>query len=256
MSIDWISAAWIYLVFVVSTTLHEAAHAWAAMKFGDDTAHRGGQVSLNPMPHIRRSPIGMVVVPLLTLLTGGFLIGWASTPYNVQWAMTFPRRSALMALAGPATNLLLVLLAGAGIFIGTKLGRIEVIATPDFPVSMTHVAEAFNDGGFWAAAATLLSVIFSLNLLLAVLNLMPTPPFDGAALPLLLMSENSARRFIIWWQQAGQWIATLGVVAMYVSFWFIFTPVWQTAVRLIQFQGPRHSTLWHLMNHTLKFPIP
>src|ERR1035437_650906 len=184
MNIDWVSAAWIYLVFVFSTTLHEAAHAWVALKFGDDTAHRGGQVSLNPMPHIRRSPFGMVLVPVLTLLTGGFLIGWAKTPYNVQWAMTFPRRSALMALAGPAANFLLVLLAAAGMYVGIKMGGMEVSAWADTRMDMTSVVVSPRSGG-WPVAATLLSVLFSLNIVLGVLNLMPFPPFDGASSPLL-----------------------------------------------------------------------
>ena len=57
--------AW-YAVFLFSTTLHEASHAFAALKMGDDTAHRGGQVTLDPTPHIRREPVGMVFVPILS----------------------------------------------------------------------------------------------------------------------------------------------------------------------------------------------
>jgi Zn-dependent protease len=234
VNINWVSAAWIYVVFVFSTTLHEAAHAWVALKFGDDTAYRGGQVSLDPTPHIRRSPFGMVVVPLLTLLTGGFLIGWAKTPYNVQWAMTFPRRSALMALAGPASNMLLVLLAVAGMYVGTRLGGMEVMARPDSPVSMMDVAGALQ-GGVWPFAATMLSVLFSLNLLLGMLNLMPVPPFDGAALPLLVMSDESARRFLVWRQRSGGAMAWIGLIVIYQCFWYIFDPVWKTAVGLLQF---------------------
>ena len=54
-----------YVVFLASTTLHEASHAFAAFRLGDDTAYRAGQVSLDPTPHIRREPVGMVVVPIL-----------------------------------------------------------------------------------------------------------------------------------------------------------------------------------------------
>ena len=60
-----------YLVFVYSTSLHEAAHAWAAWKGGDSTAYDGGQVTLDPLPHIRREPIGMVVLPLVSVLVSG-----------------------------------------------------------------------------------------------------------------------------------------------------------------------------------------
>jgi Zn-dependent protease len=236
VNIDWISAAWIYLVFVFSTTLHEAAHAWAAMKFGDDTARRGGQVSLNPVPHIRRSPFGMVVVPLLSLVTsaGGFMIGWASTPYNAQWAMTFPRRSALMALAGPASNLLLVLLASAGMLLCVKLGVMTVIPIPSGDISIWHIVDA-PPGGVWPTVATLLSVLFSLNLLLGMLNLMPIPPFDGAALPLLAMSDESARRFMVWRQRSGGAMTLIALLIVYEFFWGVFAPVWRTAVGLLRF---------------------
>lgn len=234
VNINWVSAAWIYVVFVFSTTLHEAAHAWVALKFGDDTAHRGGQVSLNPVPHIRRSPIGMVVVPLVALFTGGFLIGWASTPYNPQWAMTFPRRSALMALAGPATNFLLVLLAAAGMFVGIKLGGMEVSVWADTQMDMTSVVVT-PQGGIWPVAATLLSVLFSLNLVLAVLNLMPFPPFDGASLPLLVLSDEPARRFIAWRQErSGGYVGMIGLFLMYKFFWDIFDPIWKAAVGFLQ----------------------
>src|SRR5512139_3082516 len=90
-----------YVVFLFSTTLHEAAHAWAALRGGDPTAYQGGQVSLDPMPHIRREPFGMVVLPLLTALATGWPFGYASAPYNPNWAVRHPDRAAWMALAGP-----------------------------------------------------------------------------------------------------------------------------------------------------------
>ena len=66
-----------YMVFLFSTTCHEASHALVAKLGGDSTAALGGQVSLNPIPHIRRSPFGMVVFPLLSFfLSGGGMIGW------------------------------------------------------------------------------------------------------------------------------------------------------------------------------------
>lgn len=71
-----------FAVFLFSTTLHEAAHAWAALRGGDPTAYAGGQVSLDPMPHIRREPFGMIVLPLLTSVTIGWPMGYASAPYD------------------------------------------------------------------------------------------------------------------------------------------------------------------------------
>src|SRR5690242_21552184 len=88
-----------YGAFLFSTICHEAAHAWSALRLGDDTAARGGQVSLNPWPHVRREPVGMVIVPLLSWFAAGWMIGWASAPYDRTWARQFPRRAALMAVA-------------------------------------------------------------------------------------------------------------------------------------------------------------
>src|ERR1051325_10402185 len=100
-----------FLAFLFSTTVHEAMHAMAALRGGDPTAYHGGQVSLSPIPHIRGEPIGMLIVPLLTALTQGWAIGWASTPYDPRWAAHYPKRAALMAAAGPAGNLLIAAVA-------------------------------------------------------------------------------------------------------------------------------------------------
>src|SRR5215468_6229382 len=71
-----------YVVFLFSTTCHEAAHALAAKLGGDLTAFHGGQVSLDPIPHVRRELFGMVVFPILSYVTGGWMMGWASAPYD------------------------------------------------------------------------------------------------------------------------------------------------------------------------------
>lgn len=179
-----------YLVFVGSTVCHEAAHAWSALKLGDDTASRGGQVSLNPWPHIRREPFGMVVFPILSWIVGGWLFGWASAPYNIDWARRHPRRAALMALAGPGANLALVLAAALLIRVGVEW---QVFAAP-YSLGMSRIAVGV-DGGVFDFLARALSVVFSLNLLLCVFNLLPIPPLDGSSLPLLALPEGAARRY-------------------------------------------------------------
>src|SRR5262249_12519815 len=103
----------------------EAAHAWRALRLGDPTASRQGQVSLSPWPHVRRSPIGMLVVPVLTSLTQGWTMGWASAPYDPRWADRHPRRAALMALAGPLGNLAIALAAFGLLRAGLAFGVFE-----------------------------------------------------------------------------------------------------------------------------------
>ena len=126
-----------YVVFLFSTTLHEAAHAWVAKRGGDLTAYHGGQVSLDPRPHIRREPFGMVLLPILSVLISGWPFGYASAPYDPRWAERHPRRAALMALGGPASNLSLVLLAGLLIRIGYLTGLLNA------PPSITFTPGVF-----------------------------------------------------------------------------------------------------------------
>ena len=82
-----------YVAFLLSITCHEGAHALAAKLGGDLTAFHEGQVSLNPVPHIRREPFGAVVVPLLSYILGGWMIGWASAPYDPDWQRRHPHRA-------------------------------------------------------------------------------------------------------------------------------------------------------------------
>jgi len=197
-----------YAVFLFSTTCHEAAHALAAKLGGDNTAALGGQVSLNPIPHIRRSPYGMVVFPLLSffLLNGG-MIGFASAPYDPNWAQRHPHRAALMALAGPATNFSLMLLAAVGLRVGASLQLVQWSA-----YSGPH--------GFPAA---LLFALFSLNLLLGVFNLLPFPPLDGSSVIMLLMSEDRARGYLNWIRSGT--FAMPGILVGLLIFRYIFPPV-------------------------------
>ena len=111
-----------YVVFLLSTTCHEAAHSLVAKWGGDTTALEGGQVSLNPWPHIRREPFGMVIIPIIGIATGTGLIGWASAPYNAAWAQEHPKKAARMSLAGPAANFGLAILAGILMRIGLAMG--------------------------------------------------------------------------------------------------------------------------------------
>lgn len=190
MAINPVDGILWYGVFLFSTVCHEAAHAWSALKLGDDTASRGGQVSLNPWPHIRREPLGMVVVPILTWATAGWLMGWASAPYNPEWARRYPRRSALMAAAGPAANLALVAAAALLIRVGCEWH----VFTAPYSLAMSHVTVAVDAGPF-DLLAKILSIFFSLNLLLCVFNLLPIPPLDGSNLPLLALPPAAAQKY-------------------------------------------------------------
>lgn len=214
-----------YVVFLFSTTLHEASHALVAYRLGDRTAYEGGQVTLNPIPHVRRAIFGTVVVPLVSFALSGWMIGWASAPYDPAWARRHPRRAALMSLAGPAANLSLAGLAAAALRTGLATG---IFASPEQLGFSRLVASA--DG--FTGLATALSILFTLNLLLGLFNLLPVPPLDGSgALPLVL-STSAARRY----QEAllGQpGLALLGLVIAWRLFGELFQPLFLLAVNLL-----------------------
>ncbi len=217
-----------FVVFIFSTTLHEAGHAFAAYKLGDPTAYEGGQVSLNPLPHIQREPIGMLLVPLITFGTsqGGWMMGWASAPYDPEWAHRYPKRSALMAAAGPAANLLLVILSGLLIRIGVWTGAFY----PPDVANFTAVTAAVP--GSWATGAvTPLSILFSLNLLLFAFNLIPFPPLDGSAILPALMGDDMARRFHSFIRQPM--FSLIGLFAAWRIFPVISDPLQTLALNLL-----------------------
>ena len=216
-----------YAVFLIATTLHEAAHAWAALRGGDPTAYHGGQVSLDPMPHIRREPFGMVILPIASVLLMGWPFGFASAPYSIDWARRHPRRAAWMALAGPAANMLLVVAAIGLIRLGVVIGVFHA------PESVTFGSVVGGVGaGIWSSIATIVSVLFSLNILLAVFNLLPFPPLDGSGVIPLFLDAETTRRYqdVIWGNRALGWI---GIIVAWQLFEYVFDPVWLGLINLM-----------------------
>jgi Zn-dependent protease len=203
-----------YVAFLFSTTCHEAAHAFAAKLGGDTTAALGGQVSLNPIPHIRRSPFGMVVIPILSFLFSGGMIGWASAPYDPLWERRHPHRSAWMALAGPAANFTLMIVAALAI----RIGRSQDVLTID-PLT-----------GRPGLVFLTLFIVFSLNLLLGTFNLLPVPPLDGSTGIMVLMTEDRAQRYLDWIR--GNSFAMAGLLVGLVIFQRIFPVVQRAAFRI------------------------
>ena len=149
----------IFAVLLFSLTIHESAHAWTAWRFGDPTAQRLGRISLNPAVHV--DPIGTLLLPLVAFMTGAPIIGWAKpVPVNGH-KLDNPRRDFLyIAAAGPASNLVLATLASL-VMRAAPVSPVDFGLGPALPV--------------WRIA----SVVFELNLLLAVFNMIPIPPLDG-----------------------------------------------------------------------------
>jgi Zn-dependent protease len=214
-----------YAVLLFSLTLHEAGHAWAAKRGGDPTAYLGGQASLDPRPHLRREPFGMVLVPLLSFSLSGWMIGWASTPYDPRWAYSFPRRAGWMSLAGPAANLGLVVSAAAAMRAGMAAGLLEP-GLPGFTELVLGAGPAVTD-----AVAQFLSILFGLNLLLCVFNLIPVPPLDGSGAVAVLLPADWARRLQL--VMAQPLVAFAGVLVAWFAIPWLFGPVYVLALALV-----------------------
>jgi Zn-dependent protease len=215
-----------YVAFLLSLTCHEAAHALVAKWGGDLTAAQAGQVSLNPIPHMQRSPFGTIVVPLISYALNGWMLGWASAPYDPFWQARHPHRAAWMALAGPVANLLLLLAAVIAIHVGIWLGDFS----PPPSIAFDRVTQA-TSGGTAQALASFLSILFSLNLLLMSFNLLPVPPLDGNTAIGLLMSEQAALRFYDFSRQPG--FMMVGLLIAWNVFGQMFSPIFLGAVNLL-----------------------
>jgi len=204
-----------YVVFVFSLVAHEGAHAIVAKWGGDWTAYNRGQASLNPMPHMRREPAGLVVIPILTYLSGGFMMGWASAPYHVEWSRRHPGRAALMAAAGPAANILLVLLSSAVVF--------WMVSQHGWRLSSggwdTLVVNELGEYDLWTRT---LGMCWMQNLLLALFNLIPVPPLDGSAMVSGILPSGLRRK----WQIAihDPRVAGVGILIVWLGFGRLWRP--------------------------------
>jgi len=146
-----------FAVLILSLSVHEAAHAWSAERLGDTTARMLGRVSLNPAVHV--DPIGTILFPLIGMLSGAPIFGWAKpVPVNIlNLRGNWKQKYMLIAAAGPASNV--VLATVAALTLGIVHGSADPLTSSpvrDFLVAMVE-----------------------LNVLLAVFNMVPLPPLDG-----------------------------------------------------------------------------
>ena len=159
------------LPVLLAITLHEAAHAYAAKRFGDATAYMMGRMTLNPLKHI--DPVGTVLLPLLSLVIGGFLFGWAKpVPVNFG-ALRNPRVGMRwVAAAGPAANLVMAIM-------WVLLLKLAIVMDNDYSRPLALMSQA--------------GIV--INVVLMVLNLMPILPLDGGRIVESLLPRPLAYRF-------------------------------------------------------------
>jgi len=165
-----------FIGLLLALTVHEASHAWAAFRLGDPTAKMQGRLSLNPLVHI--DPIGTVLLPLVAFSLGAPIIGWAKpVPVDTRYLRHARRDFMWIALAGPASNLVLAVLAS-----------LMLRAVPLLPGSTSGVQLA-------EPLAIFAFTFLRLNILLAVFNMIPVPPLDGSNVVAAWLPPQLAERW-------------------------------------------------------------
>jgi Zn-dependent protease len=192
--IQTIALAAIPVLFAI--TLHEAAHGYVARHFGDMTAYQAGRISLNPLRHI--DPFGTIILPLLTLMMGGILFGWAKpVPVNFA-ALRRPKQDMLwVAIAGPVSNL--VMACGWALLYKTGL--------------------MFPENYFAGPLLGMAMIGIQINVILMVLNLLPLPPLDGGRVAVSLLPHRQAFQ-----------LAKLEPYGMFILIFLAIVPIQGTSV--------------------------
>ncbi len=174
-----------FVVFLLSLTVHECAHAWAADRSGDATGRYLGRVTLNPIPHI--DLFGTIIFPLIAITTGGWMFGWAKPVPFVSSNLRDRRTGEIaIALAGPLSNFILAALF-AVLYKVIFQGPIEG-------------ADAL--GSLVTPVQTLIEIGITLNIILGVFNLIPLPPLDGHHVLRTLLPDSLAEMYA----QIPSWI--------------------------------------------------
>src|SRR5438105_1216541 len=177
------------VVFLFAISVHESAHAWTALVNGDPTAYMLGRVTLNPLKHI--DPVGTVLLPLIAMLTGLPVIGWAKpTPVNPRNFRTPVRSDILTSVAGPVSNLLV-----AAIAVMLLLSISLVFPGGRIIVHNLALGATTDTRSVLMPAGLLLYETMFINVLLAIFNLIPVPPLDGSHVLRHFLPTSAQRAF-------------------------------------------------------------
>ena len=188
-----VTAAVSLVAFVITLTVHEFSHALVGYYLGDETAKRLGRLTLNPIPHL--DPIGTILFPIIGAVTGAPVFGWAKpvpvNPYNLRYGKW---GAVLVALAGPASNVVVAVLATVTL------------------LALTAAGLAPNN-----LLAVFLVLLAMISLVLAVFNLIPVAPLDGSRLLSALLDSPKHRSLRVFLETRGPLILLLVIMVDFMS---------------------------------------
>lgn len=220
-----------YVALLFSLSVHEASHAGMAYLLDDDTAARLGRLTLNPIAHM--DVLGTVIFPLMGLVFGGFFIGWAKpvpfNPANFTRKIRVKTGDALVSSAGPASNVALSLIFTVILAFSIRLTTMapedrayvlqSALAGPEYlrrlPLDATQVA-LFALGG----------ALIKINILLAIFNMIPLGPLDGAGVLRGFIPDRSLHRYDELRYHPYMWLALMLLMFTGIIGFFL-TPVWR-----------------------------
>lgn len=160
--------------FLLAIVVHEWAHGYVAKKFGDNTAERAGRLTLNPAAHV--DPMGTILFPLIGVVLGWAVIGWARpVPVDSRNFKDFRKAMFWVSFAGPGSNLL--------------LGTISALS---YALVATQVSQSFS---YYPIILQMLSYSIFINFLLAFFNLIPLPPLDGSKMVASFLKGEALRKY-------------------------------------------------------------
>ena len=202
-------------ILLFSVVIHELSHGWMALRLGDSTARDMGRLTLNPVPHI--DPVGSVIVPIFSLLVAGrVFIAWAKpVPVNPLNFLHHRRDDILVSVVGPVSNIVLALIC-----------TFMVIMLASIYPSYHEGNNLLNEG--YSFLLNMFAAGISLNVVLAVFNMIPIPPLDGSHVVASLLPANLSAQY--------RRLGFLGIfVILLVMRWQPFSSLFHTVIGVMTY---------------------